>query len=69
MTDEIATEIASIEDTMRTDYRMYHNDPGMQQRYQTLLEAREPAGSPEPRQDTAVDIEIAQIESRIKSAR
>ena len=69
MTDEAGgdtdAEIASIENTMRTDNRAYRGDPGMQTRYLDLLTARE-AGS-KPAEPSAVAREIAEIERRIQT--
>lgn len=70
MTDEAgsdsATEIATIEQTMRTDYPTYQRNPVMQARYGELLTAREAAPAP-AREPTAVDTEIAEIEALIKT--
>ena len=67
MGDETGTEIAVIEQAMRSDYRAYHNDPGMQARYGELLEARAAAGAPEPRAASALDTEIAHIQDRMRT--
>ncbi len=57
------TTIAQIQETMKTDFRTYTNDSGMQEKYLSALQTREGTVAPT---STAGDWEIAGIEGRIK---
>ncbi|MGR3562955.1 MAG: hypothetical protein ACU0FH_16790 [Heliomarina sp.] len=65
MTDEIAAEIAQINDVMRTDRGRYDADPAMQSRLTDLYQAQQTASSP-PR---ARQNEKAQIEQIMRTDR
>ena len=70
MTDEsngdTAAGIAEIENTMRTDYRSYERDAGLQTRYRDLLSARN-AAAPEARQPSETETEIAAIQNLMRT--
>lgn len=59
---DVSAEIESIQETMKSNFAGYQNNPGMQGRYLELLEARGGVEAP-----AAVDTEIGEIQERMRS--
>jgi hypothetical protein len=65
---DVASEIATVERTMREAPQDYWRDSGMQTRYRDLIEARDTGVKP-PDKPSAVDAEIASIEKLMRTDR
>lgn len=67
MSEEIGTEIATIEQTMRSDLAAYQRDGVMQDRYLSLLRARDAGAVMAPSRPPAVERELAEIEKTMRT--